>query len=58
MDKILDGVNQIEDLKNLDEKQKEQLAQELRELIIQTVSKTGGHLASNLGCSRAYHCTS
>lgn len=49
MDKILDGVNQIEDLKNLDEKQKEQLAQELRELIIQTVSKTGGHLASNLG---------
>ncbi|MFR5684946.1 MAG: 1-deoxy-D-xylulose-5-phosphate synthase N-terminal domain-containing protein, partial [Clostridia bacterium] len=49
MDKILDGVNQIEVLKYLDEKQKEQLAQELRELIIQTVSKTGGHLASNLG---------
>jgi 1-deoxy-D-xylulose-5-phosphate synthase (EC 2.2.1.7) len=29
--------------------QLEQLGREIRELIIETVSKNGGHLASNLG---------
>lgn len=36
-------------LKSLDETQMELLAQEIRETIITTVSKTGGHLASSLG---------
>lgn len=49
MGKILDEVNSTEVLKNLSTKQKEILSQEIREFILETVSKTGGHLASNLG---------
>ena len=49
MKKILDRVNSTDDLKKLDIKEKEELASDIRELIINTVSKTGGHLASNLG---------
>ena len=49
MDKILDKVNIPKDLKNLNIKEKEQLATEIRELILDIVSKNGGHLASNLG---------
>lgn len=47
--KILDSVNLPSDLKKLNKKEKQQLAQELRQLVIETVSETGGHLASNLG---------
>lgn len=47
--RILDSIKQAKDIKKLTEKQKEQLAEEIREEIIHTVSKTGGHLASNLG---------
>ena len=49
MEKILNKVNYPKDLKSLNTKEKEQLAEEIREFIIDTVSKTGGHLASNLG---------
>lgn len=47
--KILNNVNYPEDLRKLNIKEKEVLAKELRESIISLVSKTGGHLASNLG---------
>ena len=47
--KILDTVNYPQDLKKLNKAEKIKLAEEIRELIIQTVSNTGGHLASNLG---------
>jgi 1-deoxy-D-xylulose-5-phosphate synthase len=47
--KILDNVNLPQDIKKLDFSQLEQLAKEIREYIIDTVSKTGGHLASSLG---------
>jgi len=46
---ILEKVNYPEDLKTLSLKELEQLAQELRSFIIETVEKTGGHLASSLG---------
>ena len=46
---ILDGIKNPKDLKNLNIKEKEALSEEIREEIIDTVSKTGGHLASNLG---------
>ena len=46
---ILRKINTPEDLKKLNISEKQELATELRKLIIQTVSKTGGHLASNLG---------
>ena len=49
MEHILDNINSTEDLKNLNYKQKEKLAEEVREFIIDIVSKNGGHLASNLG---------
>ena len=49
MDKIIDNINSVEDVKKLTIEEKKQLAQEIREFIIETVSKTGGHLASNLG---------
>ena len=42
-------VNYPEDLKPLSFKDKEILAEEIREKILDTVSETGGHLASNLG---------
>ena len=46
---ILENVNYPEDLKPLSFKDKEILAEEIREKILDTVSETGGHLASNLG---------
>lgn len=46
---MLNRVNNTEDLKRLTLKEKEILSQDIRELIINTVSKNGGHLASNLG---------
>ena len=46
---ILDKVNYPEDLKKLNIDEKKELAEELRSLIVKTVSNTGGHLASNLG---------
>ena len=46
---ILEKINYPEDLKPLKIKEKETLASEIREKILDTVSETGGHLASNLG---------
>ena len=46
---ILDKVNYPEDLKKLNIEEKNILAEEIRKKIINTVSNTGGHLASNLG---------
>lgn len=45
----LDRVNKPEDLANLSVAELDQLAGEIRALIISTLSKTGGHLAANLG---------
>ncbi|MDD5772210.1 MAG: 1-deoxy-D-xylulose-5-phosphate synthase [bacterium] len=49
MKRILDDINGPEDLKKLPLWKLKILAKEIREEIIQTVSKTGGHLAANLG---------
>lgn len=46
---ILEKVNTPKDLKNLSIEELEILCNEIRELIIDTVSKRGGHLASSLG---------
>lgn len=46
---MLEKVNNVDDLKKLNSKEKEVLAQDIREYIIDIVSKNGGHLASNLG---------
>ena len=46
---MLDKVNNIDDLKKLDVDTLPTLAEEIREFLISNISKTGGHLASNLG---------
>lgn len=45
----LNKINNIDNLKKLNIKEKEELAEEIRDFIIKKVAKTGGHLASNLG---------
>lgn len=49
MYKYLDNINSPNDLKHYDFCQMEELADEIRDFLIEKVSKTGGHLASNLG---------
>ena len=49
MDKLLETINRPGDLKKLSAQQLEGLADEVREQITHSVSRTGGHLASNLG---------
>lgn len=46
---ILDTINNPDDLRQVPEEDLPKLADELRETIIETVSKTGGHLAPSLG---------
>src|SRR5437763_7406903 len=47
--RVLDRVDSPADLKRLSSEQLSDLAAECREVIIETITKTGGHLASNLG---------
>jgi len=47
--RLLEGINSPEDVKKLNIAQLEQLAAEIRQLLIQVVSTNGGHLAPNLG---------
>ena len=46
---VLDRINQANDIKYLNEAQLEELPGEIRQFLIEHISKTGGHLASNLG---------
>lgn len=46
---ILEKIKEANDVKQLSLSECEQLAQEIRDFLIQSLSETGGHLASNLG---------
>jgi 1-deoxy-D-xylulose-5-phosphate synthase len=46
---LLKTVNDPADLRKLERKELHQLAEELRAFVLDSVSKTGGHLSSNLG---------
>ncbi len=46
---ILDSIHSPADLRELSPTQLDQLAAELRQVIVDTVTRTGGHLGSNLG---------
>ena len=46
---LLETINSPADLRRLDKSQLSQLASELRDFVIKSVSQTGGHLSSNLG---------
>lgn len=49
MNYILEKINSPKDIKELNRKELYQLAKEIRYFLLENVSKTGGHLASNLG---------
>jgi 1-deoxy-D-xylulose-5-phosphate synthase len=49
MGELLDQVNSPADVKKLSVPQLKALGEEIRDFILKSVSKTGGHLASNLG---------
>lgn len=45
----LEQIQNVNDIKNIDPKAYEELAQEIRDFLIHKISVTGGHLGSNLG---------
>ncbi|MFL6514919.1 MAG: 1-deoxy-D-xylulose-5-phosphate synthase [Chthoniobacterales bacterium] len=47
--RLLDGIHSPADIKALREEDLPQLAEEVREVLIQVLSQTGGHLGPNLG---------
>lgn len=47
--RILDNIQGHQDLVNLNSEQRKQLCQEIRTFLIENLSKTGGHVSSNLG---------
>ena len=49
MSKLLSSIEKENDIKKIDKSDYSQLAQEIREFLIESISVTGGHLASNLG---------
>ena len=46
---VLEKINQVNDIKKIPPEEYELLAEEIREFLIDKISQTGGHLASNLG---------
>ncbi|MBQ8314874.1 MAG: 1-deoxy-D-xylulose-5-phosphate synthase, partial [Lachnospiraceae bacterium] len=46
---LLDRINQPNDIKKMNKKEYGKLAKEIRGFLVRSISKTGGHLASNLG---------
>ncbi len=46
---VLDKINETNDIKKLNMEELKQLPDEIRRFLIQSLSETGGHLASNLG---------
>src|SRR5215210_8001216 len=49
MTRILDRIDRPQDLHSLSEDELQQVAQEVRELIIDTIGEIGGHFGANLG---------
>ena len=46
---VLEKINEVNDIKKLSWEELEVLSEEIREFLIEKISVTGGHLASNLG---------
>ena len=46
---LLEGINSPVDLNELDDDQLQQVAQEMRNYIIDTIGEIGGHFGANLG---------
>lgn len=57
---VLEKIKKENDIKNLSPEEYPRLAAEIREFLVQSLSRTGGHLASNLGVvelTMALHCS-
>ena len=48
-ERLLDSIDSPADLRELSEEQLQQVAQEVRELVINTIGEIGGHFGANLG---------
>lgn len=46
---LLENIREVNDIKNIEKDKLPELAQEIRDFLIEKISTTGGHLASNLG---------
>ena len=46
---VLERIQKEDDIKKLKESELDTLAEEIRQFLVEKISKTGGHLASNLG---------
>lgn len=46
---LLEKINEVNDIKKIEKDKLPELAQEIRDFLIENISRTGGHLASNLG---------
>lgn len=49
MSKLLDEINTPKDLKKIEKKKLSQVAEEIRQKLLEVISVNGGHLASNMG---------
>lgn len=49
MGRLLDSINNPNDIKKIDPSDYRELAHEIRTFLVHNISRTGGHLASNLG---------
>ena len=47
--RYLQNINGHDDLVKLNDRERAELCDEIRDFLVQNISKTGGHLASNLG---------
>ncbi len=46
---LLDQIKEVNDIKKIDPSEYQELAEEIRQFLIEKISHTGGHLGSNLG---------
>ena len=56
----LERINEPNDIKNIDKEEYGQLAEEIRQFLVEKISVSGGHLGSNLGAvelTMAMHLT-
>ena len=49
---VLEKIEKVNDIKEIPPEEYETLASEIREFLVEKISRTGGHLASNLGVDR------
>ena len=53
---LLDKIEKANDIKKIDKSDYGELAEEIRQFLIQKISVTGGHLGSNLGAVAGIKC--